>query len=475
MSVQRSSITVFLSQIGITISGFISLMYFAHILGAEILGIYFIYLSMFNLVTMFVDAGLAFGTVKRISEGRDVAEFFTASLLMYTATLMIGIIAIYILRERIDEYIGANIWHFLILSLFFLRYTQLIRNTLAGEKKVGISYLISFIEQLARIFFQVIFITLGYQIYGLVGGLCIALLVNIPLGLKFVGVKLKRPGICHIKSIFAYSKYAFPLNFNEYLYQSLSILVMGLFLPKSYSGIYGASWSFSSGSALASIAISSTLFPYISGWSAKGEIDQIRNAFSEGLTYSLMLVIPIFAGVLVFSKDLLHYAYGEAFVTGWLALIILTGSRLIESVQIITRGALAGMDRPDLVLRVALYAIPISLVGNLLLVYVFGMVGAAIATLLMIIVSLKLTMKYAEGIVPISIPWKDIRDESLSSLVMISIVLIGLHFSPVISRSTLFAYVAIAATVYFLTLLAINSKIRAKIISLVWYTINIRL
>lgn len=473
MTVQRSSITVFLSQIGITITGFISLMYFAQVLGAEILGIYFLYLATFNLITMFVDAGLAFGTVKRISEGKDVGEYFYASLLMHTATLIFGVIALYILRDEIDEYVGANIWHFLILCLFFLRYTQLIRNTLSGERKVGISYLISFIEQLARIFFQVIFITLGYNIYGLVGGFCIALLVNIPLGLKFVGVKLKRPGIRHIKSIFAYSKYAFPLSFNEYLYQSMSILVIGLFLPKFYSGIYGASWSFSSGAALASIAISSTLFPYISGWSAKGDIGQIRNAYSEGLTYSLMLVIPIFAGVLVFSKDLLYYAYGEAFVTGWLALIILTGARLIESVQIITRGALAGMNRPDLVLKIALFTIPINLIGNFLLVNALGIVGAAIATLLTIGISLDLSMKYAEGIVPVSIPWKDIRDESLSSLVMIFIILAVVRLIPVISLFRLGVYVAIGAIVYFSTLLIINSKIRAKIISLIQATIKI--
>ena len=462
MSIQRSSITVFLSQIGITILGFISLMYFAHLLGAEILGIYFVYIAMFNLISMFADAGLGFGTVKRISEGRDIGEFFTASLLMHTATLLLCIMALYILRDRIDDYVGANIWHFLILSLFFLRYTQLIRNTLIGEKKVGISYMINFVEQLTKFFFQIVLITLGYQIYGLVGGLCIALFVNIPLGLKFVCIKLKKPGIRHVKSIFAYSKYAFPLNFNEYLYQSMSILIIGFLLPKSYSGIYGASWSFSSAAALASIAISSTLFPYISGWSAKGQIEEIRNAYSEALTYSLMLVIPIFAGVLIFSKDLLYYAYGGAFITGWLALIILTGARLIESVQIVTKGALAGMDRPDLVLKIALFTIPLNLIANLVLIYAIGIVGAAIATFVTIAVSLMLSLKYADGIVPITIPWKDIRDESVSALVMISIVLLGLHFSPVVGLQTLGAYVVIGAAVYFSTLLTINGKIRDK-------------
>ncbi|MGB3944759.1 MAG: hypothetical protein WBK88_08220, partial [Methanothrix sp.] len=65
-------------------------------------------------------------------------------------------------------------------------------------------------------------------------------------------------------------------------------------------------------------------------------------------------------------------------------------------------------------------------------------------------------------IVPITIPWKDIRDESVSALVMISIVLLGLHFSPVVGLQTLGAYVVIGAAVYFSTLLTINGKIRDK-------------
>lgn len=446
--------------------GFLSMMYFARTLGAEILGVYFVYMATFNLITMFMDAGLSAGTVKRVSEGEDVEEFFTASLLMHTATLAICLMVLYLLRELIDDYVGAHIWHFLALSVFLLRYTQLIRSTLTGEKKVGLSYAINLVEQLVRIILQLILITLGYQIYGLVGGLCIALFVNIPLGLRFMDLKLRRPKIHHIKSIFAYSKYAFPITFNEYLYQSMDILVIGLLLPKFYSGIYGASWSFSSAAVLGTIAISSTLFPYISGWSANSQIDSIRNAFREALTYSLILAIPIFAGVLVLSESLLHYAYGETFNVGWLTLIVLTCARMIESVQIIMRGTLAGMNRPDLVLKVTCVTIPLNLIGNFVLVYSIGMVGAAISTLVTIVVSLKLSFKYAEGIVPVSVPWEDIRDELISAIVMIAIISAGLHFAPVNSLKALGGYAIIGAAIYFASLLTINERIREKMRSL---------
>jgi O-antigen/teichoic acid export membrane protein len=466
MSVQRSSITVFSSQIGITILGFISMIYFARILGAEILGIYFVYMATFNLIMMFMDAGLSAGTVKRISEGEDEEEFFTASLLMHTLTLAIAIVFLYLMRGWIDDYVGAPIWHLLALSLILIRYAQLIRSTLTGKKKVGLSYAINFVEQLVKIILQLILIALGYQIYGLVGGLCIALFVNIPLGLRFIDLKLKRPKIHHVRSIFAYSKYAFPVTFNEYLYQSMDILVIGLLLPKFYSGIYGASWSFSSVAVLGTVAISSTIFPYISGWSSKGQIDHIKNVVSEAITYSLMLAIPIFAGVLVFSEGLLHYAYGETFSIGWLTLIVLTGARMVEAVQIIVRGTLAGMDRPDLVLKITCVTIPLNLIGNFILVYSVGMVGAAIATLVTVAVSLKLSMRYSKGIISFQVPWDDIKDESISAIIMISITLVALHFAPANSLVALAAYTIFGGAIYFTSLIIINERIRNKMRSL---------
>lgn len=444
------------------------MMYFARILGAEILGIYFVYMATFNLINMFMDAGLSAGTIKRISEGEDEEEFFTASLLMHTLTLAIAIILLYLLRGRIDDYVGAHIWYFLALSLILIRYTQLIRSTLAGKKKVGLSYAINFVEQLVKIIFQFILIAWGYQIYGLVGGLCIALFVNIPLGLRFIDLKLKRPKIHHLRSIFAYSKYAFPVTFNEYLYQSMDILVIGLLLPKFYSGIYGASWSFSSVAVLGTVAISSTLFPYISGWSANGQIDSIRNAFSEAVTYSLMLAIPIFAGVLIFSEGLLRYAYGETFSIGWLTLIVLTGARMIEAVQIIMRGTLAGMDRPDLVLKITCVTIPLNLIGNFILVYNLGMVGAAIATLVTVAVSLKLSIKYTKGIVSVPVSWDNIKDEFISAIIMISIISTGLHFAPADSLMALGVYTIFGAAIYFTSLLIINERIRNKMRSLLF-------
>ena len=472
MTIQRSSITVFSSQIAFTIAGFLATMYFAHVLGAKILGMYFLFMTVVEILSLFMDAGLGAGTVKRISEGKEKSEFFTASLFMHTFTLGLALIPIYIFKDYLNNYIGADVLFFLILALAMLRYSYLFKAVLAGEKKVGTSSIISLIAQLARIGFQVLLVILGFELFGLLGGFCVGIFISIPLGIYLIEVKIKKPRIYHIKSIFSFSKYAFGIGFGEYLYQWMDLMVIGLFLPKMYAGVYGACWVFSSIAVFATSAIASTLFPYVSEWSANNKTKEIENAFKEGITYSLILAIPIFAGMLILSKDLLYYAYGSSFAIGWLVLIILTAARLIETVQTIIRQVLSGMDRPDLVFRITCVIIALNLVANFVLVYTIGFVGAAIATLLTIIVSLALGLGYIKGAISISMPWTEIKDEVVSAIIMGVVVLLLAHYLS--GLLSLVVCVVVGAVVYFVILLSMNKKIRDRLFSLVSDIVKMR-
>lgn len=466
MTIQKSSITVFSSQIAFTIAGFLATMYFAHILGAEILGIYYLFISVLGLFILFTDFGVGAATTKRISEGKEKSMFFTASLLIHTLILALASPIIYIFRDWFNSYIGADICIFLILVFILLHYSYSFRGALSGEKRVGTSALVSLAEQLTRVCFQILFIILGFKLYGLIGGLCVATLTSTLLGMKLTEVKIKKPKIYHFKSIFSFSKYAFGIGFGEYLYQWMDLLVIGLFLSKMYAGVYGVCWIFSSIAVFATTAIASTLFPYVSEWSSNNKIKEIENAFSEGITYSLILAIPIFAGILILSKDLLYYAYGSSFAIGWLVLIILTGARLIEVVQTIIRNVLSGMNRPDLVFRITCVIIPLNLAANFVLVYSIGMIGAAIATLLTIIVSLALGLKYIKEIVSVPMPWTEIRVEVMSAIIMGITIFAFAHFILIDNVIKLGIIVLLGAIVYFGVLLSINKKIRERLFSL---------
>jgi len=98
------------------------------------------------------------------------------------------------------------------------------------------------------------------------------------------------------------------------------------------------------------------------------------------------------------------------------------------------------------------------------LVYTIGFVGAAIATLLTIIVSLTLGLRYIKGVIPIAMPWTEIKEEVVSAIIMgVVVFLLAHYFSGLLS---LVMCAVVGAVVYFGVLLSMNKNIRDRLFSL---------
>jgi O-antigen/teichoic acid export membrane protein len=70
-SIQRQSVIFVISTITLTIVGFVSTIYFAHVLGPAPLGAYFLFLAYFGILNLVGDGGFGGAAVKRISEERS--------------------------------------------------------------------------------------------------------------------------------------------------------------------------------------------------------------------------------------------------------------------------------------------------------------------------------------------------------------------------------------------------------------------
>jgi len=98
-------------------------------------------------------------------------------------------------------------------------------------------------------------------------------------------------------------------------------------------------------------------------------------------------------------------------------------------------------------------------------------VGAAIATLLTIIVSLALGLRYIKGIISIPMPWTEIKDEVVSAIIMGVVVLLLAHyFSGLLS---LVICAVVGAAVYFVILLSVNKNIRDRLFLLLTNIIDV--
>ena len=77
-SIQRQSIITLSSTIALTAIGFLSTIYFAHIMGPAPLGAYFLFLAYFGILNLVGDGGFGGAAIKRISEGKEPNEYLSA-------------------------------------------------------------------------------------------------------------------------------------------------------------------------------------------------------------------------------------------------------------------------------------------------------------------------------------------------------------------------------------------------------------
>ncbi|MCX5635893.1 MAG: oligosaccharide flippase family protein, partial [Planctomycetota bacterium] len=90
-SIQRQSLITLSSTIVLTGIGFISTIYFAHTLGPAPLGAYFLFLAYFGILNLVGDGGFGGAAVKRISEGKEPNEYFSAFVFIRIVFLTVSV------------------------------------------------------------------------------------------------------------------------------------------------------------------------------------------------------------------------------------------------------------------------------------------------------------------------------------------------------------------------------------------------
>ncbi|MDW7728255.1 MAG: hypothetical protein SCH70_14345 [Candidatus Methanoperedens sp.] len=61
--IRRQSIVSLIWQVAFTFIGFLSTMYFAHAVGAGVLGAYFLFVAYYSIISLFTDGGLGMSQI----------------------------------------------------------------------------------------------------------------------------------------------------------------------------------------------------------------------------------------------------------------------------------------------------------------------------------------------------------------------------------------------------------------------------
>ena len=461
LEVQRHGIMYLISSAGITLIGFLATMFYAHWVGAEVLGLYFLFLSFFAILSLFTDLGIGYAATQRICSGVDQNEFFSANITIRLFFYAIVCTIMIVFQQYFADLNSSGLLFVLLAILAVSTFASSISVAIGASNRLGLAASVSLLNNVARIIVQVIAVFLGFHVYGLIGGFTVGIILELIIELKFIDYHIKKFNWSHVKSLISFSSWAVLISAGTTLFDNIPLILIAYFLSVSDVGIYGVCSTFSFFALFISTALVNTLYVKVSRWNAQNDMNAIAISLSRATTYSLIFALPILTGGILLGYNLLYYMYGASFATGATALIIIIAMRVIQSILNLYTNFLMATDHT----KQAVVGIVMGVIANIficiILIPQIGIVGAAIGALINVMISIIVARTYLAKIIPITIERTPIKHIFLATIIM-TVSLLVLSILP-LNRSALLTImmVLIGAVIYFLVLLKLNQQFRA--------------
>lgn len=466
--VLRHGIMNVVSSMGITLIGFLATMFYAHWVGAGILGTYFVFLSVYGILSLFCDFGIALASTQRISDGGDPDAYYSASILVRMSLFAVLSLGLFLFRDLIfmGNYVQLNSLEIFSVLIFVLGIGTLGSCVSAGigaSNRLGLLASTSLINNTVKIVIQVVTVFIGLSLFGLVGGLLAGILVQLTIELRFVDYHLKKVTWKHIRGLFSYSRWAFLITICLVLFDSMTPLIIVFFLPVTDAGIFGICWTFSFFALFVSTALCNTLYVKVIHWTVEKDYSALSASLEKAITYSLVFALPTLAGGIILGERLLYYFYGASFAAGYLVLIIIIFMRVFQSISQLFVRYLMSANR----VSSAFASVFAGIIANLILAFIlipqFGLIGAAVACLADVLIIVTVSLYDLNRIFPVRFEGKRIGMIIIFSIIMTAFLVVLDAIFTTNSAFITVARVAAGATVYCIALLVYDSQIREDI------------
>ena len=466
-AIQRQSTLSLFFTVLITLIGFFSTMLFSHILGKDLMGVYYLFVAYYGIFNMIGDGGFGQAAVKRISEGKEQNEYLTAYACLRGLLIVVSTVILLTLSPLFIDLQEYNIVLCIILTIAAAAFGNTITMGVYGLGHVGVKNVGVGIGELARIIVQIGTVLLGYSVYGLIGGYIAGIIVSGILCIKYFTFRPAKFGFRHIKSLFAYGFWIFLISTGSLAFSYTDTIFIGYFMTNGDVGVYRTAFQFTSAAAFITAAIAPTLTPKISRWSKDNEWEKIVYPVSRGITFGLILAVPVLFGGIFLADKLLYYFYGADFAAGAAACCILFAVQIVAVFTTFLGTALSASDHAKQSFYATATAAVVNIILNCILIPILGINGAAISTLISYSLNAVLIAYFLRRYISIRIEKRPIFHIIISAAVMGIFVFIYTLFVPLDNVILTLIPVAVGAFIYFFLLFKIDRGIRDEIAGMV--------
>jgi O-antigen/teichoic acid export membrane protein len=437
-------------------------------LGSEQYGLYAYVLWMLGFIALGTNLGLGEMSRRFIPEAigrqdnREVSGFVQLS---FSFRIIAAIIMCAIILATSSQWASAsgnegNRMVFIITAFYIIPYTlqQAIVGVFRGFQRFDYSFYVQIVIGPLRFVLILVAMALGY---GILTVLIINLITQV-MGI-LIGVFLLR-NLVSLRSIFSRSLLSSDRKKQALRYALIVLGVLGLgYLLSSetevfFIGIYHTvedvgffKLAFTIGPLIMTFtaALGYVLLPAMAEQFGKGDMEKLKRIYITATRYLTMISIPMAVGVIALAGSIITQIYGVEYTPVILPLQIIclpiAVARLAEPADSVIRG----INRPGYILITNLIIVVINIVLSLLLVPNHGLLGAAIAISISLIIGLPVRVIIVNRKIGASWPKQDTLKIAIASIIMgTAVYFLNRQFGD--SLLSLILGIPLGATIYFI-------------------------
>lgn len=451
-----------ITQVLISLGGFLLLPIVAKVLGAESYGIWAQISVLVALLSPLALMGLHMAFLRFLAAEEDegvIREGFYSILFLVGFTGFAISLAVYLCADPLAAaFLGGGQPAYFVRAgsfLILLTAVDLVATFYFRiSRETGIYAALSLFNSFGRLALILVLLGLGFGLIGVIGGVFIVTLLEFLISLALIvrRIGFVFPGFTCIREYLRYSAPIAPNALIRWVTESSDRFVIGFFLGATAVGIYSAGYVIGGLVFQVMHPIQVILFPELSRLYDRREMDSVRLYLGISLKYFLLVTIPAVAGLSVLAGPILDLFTTPEFAPGAAVIPFIALSGLLAGVYQIVINVTHLVKKNQFNLFIHVLAAVSNLALNLLLIPLIGIIGAAIATLISYAITAVVTVLFAFRYIRFDIAWSPLARSVAASAGMAGIVLL----IPVSSVQGLLVAVGSGMAVYVIVMLAIK-------------------
>lgn len=364
----------------------------AQYLGPGDLGLFSICLTIGTIITLVAGLGFESAIVKYVAEYKEdknkLSQLVSSAFItMFIFGVFAGAVLFVFSTALADIFNMPSLS--LLLKIFGLMFPftlllSIVFGLLAGLRKMIYFSYVNISHVFLIFLFILIFVLAGVGVRGAVLGYVLAEIVIVCIFIILIRKYIHFTVHAYkqtTKKLISFGSRMVGANALNLITNHVDILLIGYFLTATDVGYYSIAVALANLISFVPSSIQRVTYPATSEYWSKNNRAGLIKMIDKSMKYSACFLLLVGLGMGFYAKEIIAGVFGKEFIYAALPLCVLLIARVARGSTVVPiGGSLAAVGRPDLSFKANSISSAVNVVLNVLLIPAFGILGAALAT-----------------------------------------------------------------------------------------------